>query len=169
MNVIRYFAYYWFDMINVVMDNVRALSVSSMVANTLSQAPKSPLISTSQVRYPNAIAGLTMNRDSVIFGLDATIITGDEGVILTSGPDRHEQKLWFISRDKVYYPTLEGDWLPGGFHGAMAELIKSVEEGREPENSASSSLESSAICYAALASVREERHIVPWSEDARHG
>jgi hypothetical protein len=48
-------------------------------------------------------------------------------------------------------PELRGTWFVQGFHGAMAELLCAIEEGREPINNARTNLRSLALCYDALA------------------
>jgi hypothetical protein len=58
-------------------------------------------------------------------------------------------------------PKLEGSWFPDGFHGTMGELLRSIEEGREPSNSARDNLRSLALCFAAIASATDGTPKVP--------
>ena len=51
-------------------------------------------------------------------------------------------------------PLLTGSWFNDGFAGAMGELLCSIEDGREPLNSARGNLSSLKLCQAALRSVR---------------
>jgi len=61
----------------------------------------------------------------------------------------------------VARPKLVGAWFPDGFHGAMAELLSSIEAGREPMNSARNNLASLELCFAAVASAERGRPVVP--------
>lgn len=166
-NILYYFSIHWFDIINVIMENRSARTVFSYVCSALNQIVKTPLLSETVIGYPHGKAGLSLDGDANNFNLDRTVIFGEEGVIVSDGPDRHEQDLWFLSRDKVYFPCLTGDWLPGGFHGTMAELIKSVEENREPENGLDSALKSLSLCFAALSSVETGQPVEPGVGNAR--
>ena len=58
-------------------------------------------------------------------------------------------------------PRCAGTWFPDGFHGTMGELLRAVEEKREPENSARNNLESLALCFAAIASADRAAPVVP--------
>lgn len=70
-------------------------------------------------------------RGSVLLGTDALVLErGSESV-------RH---------------SLEGQWFPDGFAGAMGELLSAVAEDREPENSAWHVLASVRLGMAAVAS-----------------
>ena len=61
----------------------------------------------------------------------------------------------------VARPKLVGSWFPDGFHGTMAELLASIEEQREPMNSARNNLASLALCFAAVASAERGKPVVP--------
>lgn len=161
------FGFHWFDFANVIMDNCMANTVFSYACRALRQIVKPPLLTESVMCYPNAKAGMTLDGDANNFNMDRTVIMGDEGGVLCEGPDRHQQDLWFISRGKVYRPNLSGDWLPGGFHGALAELLRAVQEDREPENGLRSALNSLALCFAALASADTGMPIKPGTPGAR--
>ena len=52
----------------------------------------------------------------------------------------------------VAAPGLTGSWFPDGFHGAMAELLSAIEEGRQPLHSGRENLRSLALCFAAVES-----------------
>jgi hypothetical protein len=49
---------------------------------------------------------------------------------------------------------LIGAWFNDGFHGAMAELLYSIEENREPSNNGRDNLLSLALAFAAIDSSR---------------
>ena len=60
-------------------------------------------------------------------------------------------------------PELKGTWFKEGFRGTMGALLKAVEEGSEPLNSAASSLEALALDFAAIASARSGVPVKPGS------
>jgi uncharacterized membrane protein len=60
-----------------------------------------------------------------------------------------------------WHPTLEGQWFDDGFHGAMGELLRAIEEDRDPENSARGNLRSLALCFAAIHSAETHQPVVP--------
>jgi predicted dehydrogenase len=57
------------------------------------------------------------------------------------------------------HADLDGTWFPDGFRGTMGELLCSIEENREPQNSAADILKSLAICLGAMKSADEGRPI----------
>ncbi|MDR0362832.1 MAG: Gfo/Idh/MocA family oxidoreductase [Planctomycetota bacterium] len=157
----------WFDLLNMLMDHKPAQKVFASLTESPDQVVKPPLLMHSLVQYEHAQSSISLQGDSADFGMDAVVILGDEGVILSDGAERGEQDLWFVSRKKVCKPHLEGDWLPGGFHGSMAEFIKAIEDGVEPENSAENVLGSLALCFAAIASSEMGRTYSPGEHGAR--
>lgn len=58
---------------------------------------------------------------------------------------------------------LEGNWFPDGFAGAMAELMSSVVEGREPYNSARNHLLTLEATHAACRSAEQDGMPIPIS------
>ena len=56
---------------------------------------------------------------------------------------------------------VKGCWFPDGFHGAMGELLRAIEEDREPTNSARDNLRSLELCFAAVASAEIRRPVDP--------
>ena len=61
----------------------------------------------------------------------------------------------------VAKPKLRGTWFPDGFHATMAELLRSIEQDREPQNSARNNLPSLALCFAAVESADAGQPQVP--------
>ncbi len=64
---------------------------------------------------------------------------------------------------------LSGAWFVDGFAGAMAELMQSVEDGREPENSAADAARSAWLVVAARRSAERGSIPVPVRDDGRAG
>jgi hypothetical protein len=56
---------------------------------------------------------------------------------------------------------MEGNWFDDGFRGTMGELLSAIEENREPSNTAASALPGLALCFAAVASARCGRPMIP--------
>jgi hypothetical protein len=71
------------------------------------------------------------------------------------GPSLSEQTVTLYTADGYASPALEGTWFREGFHGAMAELLCAIEEGRPPTNNARSNLRGLGMCFAAIASAAE--------------
>ena len=92
---------------------------------------------------------------------DRTVVSGTEGTITSEGPDLEEQSVTIYTEEGYATPALQGTWFPDGFHGAMAELLSAVEEGREPSNSGRNNLRSLELCFAAVASAEDREPKVP--------
>ena len=122
---------------------------------------KAPLLFNVIITYPEAQTVITLNGAAKDFVWDRTVIHGTKGIIGMDGPGRSDQGLWFFDVNGGCYPELEGDWYPGSFQHSMAELVKAVEEDREPENSAAHSSQSFELCFAAIASSELNRPVVP--------
>ncbi len=61
----------------------------------------------------------------------------------------------------VYQPKLEGRWIPDGFSGTMGELMRAIEEGRDPENNVEDNLATIRLMLAGYASAAENRPVDP--------
>ena len=64
------------------------------------------------------------------------------------------QRVTLWTEESWCSPELEGTWFPGGFHGAMAELLDAAWSGREPLHSARDNLRSLELCDLAVAASR---------------
>ncbi|MDR1612046.1 MAG: Gfo/Idh/MocA family oxidoreductase [Planctomycetota bacterium] len=157
----------WFDLINVFMQGAPAKRVYATVARTPGQEVRPPLLMQTNILYEHAQANIALLGDADGFSIDRMALTGDKGVINSIGPERGEQNTWLGMGTGMCKLQLEGDWLPGGFHGSMAELVKSVEEDREPDNSGANVLKSYALSFAAIASAEYGRPMIPGEPDAR--
>ncbi|MNY68261.1 hypothetical protein D3C86_2059940 [compost metagenome] len=74
-----------------------------------------------------------------------------------------EDTISFISKeiDPNYWfsPSLEGKWFPHAFMGTMGELMRAIEEDREPENSVRDNLLTIQMLFAAYRSMAENRPV----------
>ncbi|MEI7024206.1 Gfo/Idh/MocA family protein [Paenibacillus sp. y28] len=94
---------------------------------------------------------------------------GTEGVIkgtngaLYNYPQGQEDTLSFLSKrtnPSIWLtPMLEGRWFPDAFMGTMGELMRAIEEDREPENSVRDNLMTMQMVFAAYRSMEENRPV----------
>lgn len=91
-------------------------------------------------------------------------LTGTFG-LLYNYPYGRPDTLTFHSRS--HYPHLtfshefEETWIPDSFIGPMGELMRAIEEGREPETSGDDNLNTLQIVHAAYRSIEERRAVSP--------
>ena len=83
------------------------------------------------------------------------------GSLTSIGKDYQQQKVTIYNQQGSASPKLVGSWFPDGFHATMGELLRSIEEKREPENSARNNLRSLALCFAAVKSADTGEPQVP--------
>lgn len=90
------------------------------------------------------------------------IIKGTNGA-LYNYPVGREDTLSFVSKkiDPAYWftPQLEGKWFPHAFMGPMGELMRAIEEDREPENSVRDNLLTLQMVFASYRSMSENRPV----------
>jgi len=90
------------------------------------------------------------------------IIKGTNGA-LYNYPVGEEDTIRFISRDAQDHgwlePPLQGKWFPHAFMGTMGELMRAIEENREPENSARDNLQTIQLVFAVYRSMAEHRPV----------
>ncbi|HEY9594026.1 MAG TPA: Gfo/Idh/MocA family oxidoreductase [Spirochaetia bacterium] len=157
------FGIHWFDIVSCFLSGRRARSVYASVARAPDQEVKPPLLSQVLMEYEGAQASLSFDA-SARFGEQArTYIAGTRGSVGSDGPSLNEQQVTLATAGGRARPSLVGAWFPDGFHGSMGELLRAVEEKREPENGARDNLESLALCFAALASARRREAVRPWT------
>jgi len=130
----------------------RAVSVFATRAHAASQTMRPPLLAQALVAFSGGQASLVFDGYTRYGALDTTYVAGTAGSLSSAGPNLGEQSVTLSTAAGVAIPALQGTWFKDGFHGAMAELLCAIEEGREPANSARSSLMGLALCFAAIAS-----------------
>lgn len=96
------------------------------------------------------------------------VIKGTNGA-LYNYPIGQEDTLTFLSK-KIhpsywFTPKLEGKWFPHAFMGTMGELMRAIEENREPENSVRDNLLTIQMLFAAYQSMEENRPV--WLEEIK--
>ena len=157
------FGIHWFDIMSCFMRGKTPRRVYASVAPATGQQVAPPLLSQVLVEYENAQASLSFDADTLFGEQDRTFVSGTRGALWSDGPDLNTQAVTLATAEGRSRPALSGTWFPDGFHGTMAELLRSVEEKREPENGSRNNLESLALCFAALESARRHEPVAPWS------
>jgi predicted dehydrogenase len=155
------FAIHWFDMLTCILGKQEATSVFATLAHSKTQRARPALLAQVLVEFDQAQASLVFDADTRFGKLDTTVVVGSEGTITSAGPDVNHQTVEVAIGDYRMSPVLTGRWFPDGFHGTMGELLRSIEEDREPEISAGSNLRSLALCFAAVASAEQGTPVVP--------
>lgn len=172
------FAIHWFDITTCIMkasasvagesvagdnatDPAQPLQVFASIAPSAGQSVKPAMLGQAIVNYPAAQASLVFNGDVKFGASDRTVVTGTQGTLISDGVDNEKQQVTLYTADGAVSIPLEGSWFPGGFHGAMAELLCAIEEQRQPSHSARNNLDSLAICFAAVESADRSKPIEP--------
>jgi predicted dehydrogenase len=155
------FGIHWFDITHCLLKDRKPLRVHASAAPAPGQRVRPPLLSQVIVEYQDAQACLFFDASTLRGGQDTTFVSGTRGAAWSSGPDLNAQQAGLATAEGVARPALSGAWFPDGFHGSMGELLRAVEENREPYNSARDNLDSLALCFAALASAESGQAVSP--------
>ena len=86
------------------------------------------------IEFEGGQASLAFDADTHYGPQDHTYVTGSAGTLTSVGTDYQKQKVTIYTAAGHASPKLVGTWFPDGFHGTMGELLRAIEEGREPEN-----------------------------------
>jgi predicted dehydrogenase len=128
---------------------------------------------TIHLRFPGEIRGLVHDNHNnwapmddwyATFRFEGTkgIITGTNGA-LYNYPEGREDTIRYLSKElslsEWQEPKLEGRWFPHAFMGTMGELMRAIEDGREPENSVRDNLLTLKMVFAAYRSMAERRPV----------
>lgn len=143
------FGIHWFDIVTAFMGGRRAQRVYASATGAKGQKAKPPLLAQAIIEYDAAQASIVFDGFTQIGPQDDTFVMGSAGSIASTGPDLSRQTVTLYSKQGQSRPRLRGTWFPGGFHGAMGELLCAIEQKREPSNGARANLESLALCFAA--------------------
>jgi predicted dehydrogenase len=164
------FGVHWFDIVCAFMGDRTATRVFASNAASPSQSVRPPLLAQALIEYDGgAQASLVFDADVRLGKSDQTYVAGTKGTVTSSGPSLGKQKVTLYTPRGYGSPRLVGHWFRDGFHGAMAELLRAIEEKREPANGARENLRSLALCFAACASADSGQPVVPGSVRALQG
>jgi predicted dehydrogenase len=155
------FGIHWFDMLSAFLHNKEIDEVYAVTATFPQQEVKPPMLAQVMVSGSDCVGSITFDADTLYGEEDRTTVIGRRGTIKSFGPDLNEQEVHLFTQEGLAIPSLKGTWFPDGFHGTMAELLCSIEEGREPENSGRNNLKSLALCFAAIESARQGKPLKP--------
>ncbi len=147
------FGIHWFDFLVSVIGS-RTNRVVATTARAAGQTVRPPLLAQALVDFEGGQASLAFDGATHYGARDTTVVIGTGGVVESEGPDLNTQAVELHTGAGVARPVLEGAWFNDGFAGAMGELLRALEEAREPMNSARSNLLTIRLCQAALRSVR---------------
>jgi predicted dehydrogenase len=157
------FGVHWFDLAAHFFEGSEALRVSAFATRASGQRAKPPMLAQAIIEFEDGQASIVFNANVEHGQEDRTVIAGTEGTIVSAGPSLSEQSITIYTADGHARPALEGAWFREGFHGAMAELLCAIEEGREPVNNARGNLRGLSLCFAAIASAAEGMTKIPCS------
>jgi predicted dehydrogenase len=155
------FAIHWFDIVTRMMGDRTPELVYAAARKFEGQDFRPPALAHVVIEYPDAQARLLFNAHNRYGEEDSTTVTGTEGLIRSRGPRLTEQTVTLYNAQGEATPELKGDWFCNGFEGTMGELLCSIEDGREPENSAARNLKSLKLAFAAIASADAGKPLKP--------
>ncbi|MDX2187518.1 MAG: Gfo/Idh/MocA family oxidoreductase [Opitutaceae bacterium] len=151
------FGIHWFDAAFSFFGGAPAKSVFATVRQAPGQPIKPPLLATAIVAFDTGIATLNFNGCSCFSQLESCTIIGSKGTLRAVGGVCSANAIEVTTEAGTAKVDLQGAWFHDGFRGTMGELLRSVEQGRDPENSAADNLRSLAICFGAMKSADEGR------------
>jgi len=143
------FAIHWFDIIRTFLAGREPRRVFATAVRAAGQKAVPPLLAQALIEYDDAQASLAFDGFTKFGPMDQTYVAGTKGSLHSTGPNLGKQRVTLYTSRGCGSPKLAGSWFPDGFHGTMAELLRAIEEDREPSNSARDNLDSLALCFAA--------------------
>jgi len=157
------FAIHWFDFLTTLIRDAPARRVYASTTRSATQTVTPALLAQVAIEYPSTQATLIFDGHTPIGRVDRTFIAGSAGTIASAGENQDNQQVELTTATGIARPKLSGAWFPVGFHGTMGELLRAIEEHREPSNSACNNLASLALTFAAVASAERGEPVVPGS------
>ena len=155
------FGIHWFDLVARLLRGRPAQRVWASAMRAPFQQMKPPMLAHAAIDFEGAQARLNFNGHVQCGQEDRTVICGRRGTLRSSGPSLSDQVVTLHTPEGEASPALRGTWFTNGFQGAMTELLCAIEDDREPSHSARRTLDSLALCFAALASADTGRPQVP--------
>ena len=155
------FAVHWFDLVAWYFGDRSPRRVYATTAPSPTQDIDSPLLAQALIEFDSAQASLVFDAHTQFGTEDRTYVAGSAGTITSTGVDLKHQTVTLYTSDGHATPELQGCWFPDGFHGTMGELLRAIEEDREPLNGARRNLDSLALCFAAIASAERSEPVEP--------
>ena len=150
------FGIHWFDIATAFLGGRMPVTVFAVETKPAGCAMKTAMQAHVIAPYSDAQVSMTFSALVRHGQEDRTVIAGEDGTLVSSGPSLSRQRVELHTEAGVARPELRGDWFTNGFQGTMAELLCAIEEDREPDNSAAGNLRSLAFCFAAIRSAEAE-------------
>lgn len=149
------FGIHWFDLAAQFFKGRKARSVTATSVRGRNQRAAVPMLAGAMIEFDEGLASLSFNAAVEHGQEDRTYVAGTRGTMMSRGPSLSEQRVRLATGEGIAEPELEGTWFREGFHGAMAELMAAIEDGREPVHSARDNLRTLELVFAAVASSRD--------------
>lgn len=156
------FAVHWFDFLTSLIGD-RATSVYASIAQASGQTVRPPMLAQALVEFDGGQAALLFDAATRFGPEDRSVVTGSRGTVASRGPDLGNQEVRLTTAEGVARPQLQGTWFKEGFIGTMGALLKAVEDRTQPLNNARGNLDALALVFAAIASARRGKPVVPGS------
>jgi predicted dehydrogenase len=146
------FGIHWFDFVACLMAPREPDGVLASVTSFPGQRFTPPGLASVIVEYPGAQARLAFNAHCVRGEEDVTTVVGSRGTLRSRGPGLNDQpEMEIYLEDGEVRVPLRGNWFENGFAGTMGELLRAIEEDREPEHAARTALPGLELCFRAMA------------------
>ncbi len=161
-HVILYdFAIHWFDILTCFMGGQMAKRVYASFTHAPQQLAKQALLGQALIEYDHAQATLAFDANTRFGSQDRVYVSGTLASATAYSTAGSPMQVKLYTQNGVASPKLKGKWFPDGFHGTMGELLRAIEEKREPSNSAENNLKSLALCFAAIKAAETHQAQVP--------
>ena len=145
------FGVHWFDFMSSLLGD-RMQTVFATQARAKDQGAKPPLLSQALIQFDGGQSSLVFDGSVKHGALDSSFIGGTKGSLYSVGKDLNAQSVTLTTERGEARPELVGTWFNDGFAGTMGELLRAIEQNREPDNGASGNLLSLALTFAAIKS-----------------
>lgn len=154
------FAVHRFDFVTSLIGN-RPRSVFATTATAQGQSVRPPMLAQALIAFDGGQAALLFDGATRFGAEDRTFVTGSLGTLACQGPDPGNQDVILTNAAGRARAQLQGSWFREGFLGTMGALLKAVEDGTEPLNSARENLHALALVFAAVDSARRGEPVAP--------
>lgn len=155
------FAVHWFDIATVFLGGRRAKSVYAITGPAPGQAIAPPALASIVADYGDAQVRWSFHAANRFAPCERTLLCGTRGTAESTGPSLLEQRVTVTTSRGTASPELQGNRFENGFQGAMGELLRAIEERREPRHSARGNLATLELAFAALASAESGQPVTP--------
>jgi predicted dehydrogenase len=146
------FAIHYFDIVANVFDGRQAQSVFANAVHVPQQTMAPPMAANAALRFDSGVATLSFSAHAPFGQREIFTAVGDTGTLRGVGNLCDIRDVSLHNADGEHTLALEGKWFPDGFRGTLGELLRAIEEDREPGTSARNNLRSLELCFGAMRS-----------------